>query len=143
MDAFLDKLLELDKNATPVGWIASDRKTLREYREMAADGDPFTAMMPRRLDGSSLTLDTEVAGLMYQHPERKWQTGLPARCLMESVNADLIVLLRNAAPRLAALVEVVARLPDGQSGDDPYEYVRSDELRSIRAALTALDTEPT
>ncbi len=59
-----------------------------------------------------------------------------AASAMGAANARLIVLLRNAAPEIAALVEAGDAL---RHYDDPTVLLKASELAPLRAALSALD----
>jgi len=58
-------------------------------------------------------------------------------------SVDLVEILRNAAPRLAALVEAADRVARYYDHDDGGQGDIAGDCRALRAALTALDTEPT
>lgn len=58
-------------------------------------------------------------------------------------SVDLIELLRNAAPRIAALVEASAAVVSSWYGSPGSSPDPDAAHAALRAALTALDTEPT
>jgi hypothetical protein len=123
MGTFLDKLLELDKAATPAPWgVGQDAIYHSNGLHDEADGYAERWLASPMADGDenprSETWDEDTA---------------------------LIVALRNAAARLAVVVEAAGLLPSEPYDPEsvPYVYVRTADLAALRAALTALDTEPT
>jgi len=130
MGTFLDKLLELDKAATPAPWgVGQDAIYHSNGLHDEADGYAERWLASPMADGDenprSETWDEDTA---------------------------LIVALRNAAARIAAVVEAAdailrrntCAVIDPSKCVDPAEWIGVcvKEFDALSAALTALDTEP-
>lgn len=127
---FLDRLRALDARATP-GPLSTPHLTDH------AAGDCRCGYLFAWEGGEYC-----VATVHKSTDAEDWASGEYPPEEQAAANGGLLVLLRNSAPRLAALVEAAQAVIDyaNRLELDPEDRAIVDPLR---AALTALDTEPT
>lgn len=153
---FAAALLALHKSAEPAPWRAESSRNVSDYFADEVDGRPMAAMGVFAPDATGRYEDDDGARKDFRYVNAVCFT--PTRFVeeesMDAGTAGLIVLLRNHAARIAALVEAVAKYKTATDAreaydsedHDPVDYAamcvaESSAYRAMLAALSALDKE--
>ena len=129
MSAFVDALRAADKAATGAPWAAV--RLTNEGREFTPD--EFATYVRNSL---AKGVGADIFAAMCEKPDGPADVAHFGNGPTSAENLALAVLLRNAAPEIAALVEAGDAL---RHYDDPTVLLKASELAPLRAALSRLE----